>query len=140
MDVKQFRDLKENLNQKLYTVFRDLIQGGTIQTTVHDDLENLELLIMQEKKEANNNSLLIETTFYYNTKMPDNLNAKLNSRVVLISPGQQIVGVLSDYSQIDLATISILRDQFYKFSTDNNLIDEPNGEGVGQGKDDEPTL
>jgi hypothetical protein len=140
MDVKQFKELKENLNQKLYTVFRGLIQGGTVQTVVHDDLENLELVIIQEKKELNNNNLIVETKFYYNIKIPDNLKAKLNSRIVLISPGEQITGVLSDYSQIDLDTISVLREHFYNFAVENNLIDEPNGAGVGRDERDKPTL
>ena len=132
MDVKQFKDLKDQLNQKLYTMFRDLVQGGEIKTTVQDDMENLQLIIFQEKQDANTNTILIESIFYFNVLNPDNLNCKLNNRTVLFSPNGGVVGTLSDYSQIDLQTITLIRSKFIEFAKANNLIED---EGVGAGGD-----
>jgi hypothetical protein len=139
MDAKQFKDFKEQLNQKLYTSFRDLIQGGSITTSIQDDLENLQLIIFQEKNDANNNLILIESVFHYTVSSPDNLNGKLNNRVVLRAPNESIVGTLSDYSQIDLFTMNLLKNHFYQFAKENELLNIIE-EGVGSGGNDDSTL
>jgi hypothetical protein len=139
MDAKQFKDFKEQLNNKLYTSFRDLIQGGSITTSIQDDLENLQLTIFQEKQDVNNNTILIESVFSYNIGNPDNLNGKLNNRIVLRTSNESVVGTLSDYSQIDLFTMNLLKDHFYQFAKENELLNT-NEEGVGSGGSDDSTL
>jgi hypothetical protein len=131
MDVKQFKTLKDELNQKLYTGFRNLVQGGDIATTIHDDLENLELSILQEKADSRGNTVVIETNFYYNIYKPASMSCKLNNRTLLGSAKGDVLGIVSDYSQIDLETMNLLRDYFYQFALDNDLITEEKGEGVG---------
>jgi hypothetical protein len=138
MDVKQFKDLKDNLNQKLYTMFRDLVQGGEIQTLVQDDLEKMRLTIVQEKQDASNNSILIESIFYFNILDADNINCKLNNRTVLLSPNGGIVGTVSDYSQIDLETIVLVKEKFIEFAKLNKLI-EDDAVGVGDQNDAKTT-
>jgi hypothetical protein len=51
---------------------------------------------------------------------------------VLFSPNGGVVGTLSDYSQIDLQTITLIRSKFIEFAKANNLIED---EGVGAGGD-----
>lgn len=139
MDAKKFKDFKEQLNQTLYTEFRNLVQGGSVATSIQDDLEHLQVIITQEKKDANNNLVLIESVFNYNVLERENVIGKLNNRVILHAPNASVVGTISDYSQIDLQTLTLLRDQFYKFAQENNLMDK-NEEGVGSGEDNDSTL
>lgn len=134
MDVKVFKNLKDSLNQKLYTTFRDLVQGGDVQTSIQDDLERMQLTIVQEKVDNNNNTILIESIFYFNIPDPENINCKLNNRTILMSPNGGIVGSISDYSQIDLQTILLIKEKFIEFAKLNKLI-EDDAVGVGNQND-----
>jgi hypothetical protein len=140
MDVKQVKDLKENLNQELYRMFRDFIQGGTIKTMIHDDFENLELSVLQEKPNGEQHLTLVETVFYFNVKEPNNINCKLNNRTLLTASNKVVSGIISDYSLIDLETMQIVKDLFVSFAQTKNLIEDNDGDGVGHNELEETTL
>jgi hypothetical protein len=123
MDIKQFKNLKDSLNDKLYMTFRDFIQGGTIKTNVQDNLENLDLLILQEIPSGDFNLVIIETTFSFNTKNPSNILGKFNNRTIAKNNEGTVMGTFSDYSRIDLETMSLIKDQFYNFAIENDLIE-----------------
>jgi hypothetical protein len=123
MDVKQFKNLKENLNDKLYTTFRDLIQGGTIETDIQDNLENLELLIIQETPNGESNLSIIETVFAFDTKSPNNIYAKFNNRTVIRNKENVVMGTFSDYARIDLETMHLIKNKFYEFAIEHELIE-----------------
>ena len=138
MDVKQFKNLKDELNQKLYTMFRDIIQGGTISTSIKDDMEYLELVIIQEKRNSEFNTAITETVFSFNVNNAGNLNSKSNNRSILHNDQSAIIGILSDYTQMDLETLALLHNKFYEFALEHELMGDITG-GVGPNTENDTT-
>jgi hypothetical protein len=123
MGVKQLKQIKEDLTNKLQDKVKELIIGPEVVVTISDDLER----IMINLTTTRNNKESMVTTYtenllIYNTKDKNNMVFQGYGKNVIYK-NNIVSGFSADYGQIDLTTLYMLQQFLYTFCLENELIE-----------------
>jgi aconitase B len=132
MGIKQIKELKKELEDKLNETISALIADAKITAEVSDSLEILRVGIMKQQDKDASTQWKTENYITYNINDKDNIIFQGTNITTIFNNTGNTAGVLVNNSQIDLNTLYTLQQTLYKFAINHELI-ELNNEEVGDG-------
>jgi hypothetical protein len=132
MGIKQIKELKKELEDKLHQTMSALISDAKIVAEISDNLEVLRIGIMKQQDKDVSTQWKTENYITYNINDKDNVTFQGTNITTVFNNQGNVVGVLTNNSQIDLNTLYTLQQTLYKFAVNHELI-ELNNEEVGDG-------
>jgi hypothetical protein len=123
MGLKQLKQLKEELTQKLKESLEELISGPEAAVIISDDLERIVVTLTTAKQNKESNTAnMTENILIYNTKDQNNIVFQGSSKSVVYRNGA-VSGFSADNGQIDLTTLYMLQQFIYNFCLQNELLE-----------------
>lgn len=135
MGIKELKEIKNKLASELTTALQALIGSATIESVISDDLEILQAVISSQIEKDVGTTVHVVNILTFNVNNPQNITFSGSNRTILKNEAKDVAGIVGNSTQIDLFTLAALREQFYQFCVDNELIETIQQEGAGVGYD-----
>jgi hypothetical protein len=124
MDIKQIKEIKNQLISNLKESLENLISGADIEAAISDNMEILQATIKTVVPKDSSTTVYITNLLTFNINNPDNIMFSGSNRTVLKTNSEEIAGVVANNTQIDLLSLNSIKDLIYTFCLEHSLIDK----------------
>lgn len=137
MGIKEFKEIKKELETKLQSSMSTLIADAVINAEISDALDTLVVTVVKEQDKDANTKWKTENYLVYQLANPENIIFQGTNKTFFLNNKKNITGMLANNAQVDLNTLYTLQQALHKFCVENELIESKDQNGAGVGVNEE---